>query len=106
MPGPILHEGANVLCSHGGQASPNAVSARVMVSGMAIVTIAASYSVEGCAFSPPGGNGPCVTAEWVEGATRVMSEGAPVAIVSGQADCAPTLTPLVPASSQTRVIAT
>ena len=106
MPGPILHLGATVMCSHGGQALPTAPSPRVMVSGMPIATIAAPYTVAGCAFAPPAGNGPCVTAQWVVGAVRVTSEGQPVVVMTGVAVCMPTGTPLLPLSAQTRVIAT
>jgi len=98
--------GATVLCSHGGQAIPTAPSTRVLVSGMPIVTIAAPYTVAGCAFAPPGGNGPCATAQWVVGAVQVMSEGQPVVIMSGTATCVPTGTPLVPVVAQTRALAT
>jgi hypothetical protein len=106
MPGPILHMGATVLCAHGGQAIPTVPSPRVMVSGMPIATIAAPYSIAGCAFVPPAGNGPCVTAQWVVGAVQVMSEGQPVVIMTGMATCVPTGTPLLPVMAQTRVIAT
>jgi hypothetical protein len=106
MPGPILHSGAVVLCAHGGQAMPTAPSPRVMVSGMPAATIAAPYSVAGCAFAPPAGNGPCVTGQWLVGAVRVTSLGQPLAILSGVSVCVPTGTPLVPVSAQTRAIAT
>lgn len=106
MPGPILHMGATVLCAHGGQAIPTVPSPRVLVSGMPIATIAALYAVAGCAFVPPAGNGPCVTAQWVVGAVQVMSEGQPVVILTGIATCVPTGTPLLPVAAQTRVIAT
>ena len=106
MPGPILHVGATVLCSHGGQATPTVPSPRVMVSGTPITTMAAPYVVAGCAFVPPAGNGPCVTAQWTVGAVRVTSMGQPVAILTGMAVCAPTGTPLLPMVAQTRVIAT
>lgn len=85
---------------------PTAPSARVTVSGMPITTIAAPYTVAGCGFVPPVGNGPCVTGQWVVGATQVISEGQPVVILSGVATCVPTGTPLLPASSQTRALAT
>jgi hypothetical protein len=98
--------GATVLCAHGGQAIPTVPSPRVMVSGMPIATIAAPYSIAGCAFVPPAGNGPCVTAQWVVGAVQVMSEGQPVVIMTGMATCVPTGTPLLPVMAQTRVIAT
>ncbi|HEY6347335.1 MAG TPA: hypothetical protein VIY49_38090 [Bryobacteraceae bacterium] len=106
MPAPILHLGATVLCSHAGQAMPTAPSARVTVSGMPIATIAAPYTVAGCTFAPPAGNGPCVMAQWVVGAVQVLSEGQPVAIMTGVATCVPTGTPLLPVSAQTRAVAT
>ncbi len=106
MPGPILHMGAVVLCAHGGTAMPTAPSPAVLVSGMPIATIAAPYTVAGCAFVPPAGNGPCVTAQWVVGAVQVMSQGQPVAILTGMATCVPTGTPLMPVEAQTFVLAT
>ena len=106
MPGPVLHAGAVVTCAHGGMATPTAPSPVVLVSGMPIATIAAPYAVAGCAFVPPAGNGPCVTGQWVVGAIQVLSQGQPVAILTGTAVCAPTGTPLVPVSAQTLVIAT
>jgi hypothetical protein len=106
MPGPLLHVGATVLCSHGGQAMPSAPNPRVLVSGQPVATMAAPYLVAGCAFVPPGGNGPCVTGQWMVGAVRVTSLGQPVAIMTGVATCVPTGTPLLPLQAQTRVIAT
>ena len=85
---------------------PTVPSARVMVSGMPIATIATPYSIAGCAFVPTTGNGPCFTAQWTVGAIRVVSEGQPVVIMTGTATCVPTGTPLMPVSAQTRVLAT
>ena len=105
MPGALLHMGAVVLCSHGGQAMPTSCSARVMAAGNPVATLSSPYVVAGCAFVPPVGNGPCVTAQWVTGSLRVTSEGQSVAILSGMAVCVPTGTPLVPVSAQTRTVA-
>ncbi len=85
---------------------PTAPSPVVLVNGMPIATIAAPYSVAGCAFVPPSGNGPCVTAQWVVGALQVLSQGQPVAIMTGMAACIPTGTPLMPVMAQTMVLAT
>lgn len=106
MASPILHLGATVLCSHGGQAVPTAPSPVVLVSGMAVATIAAPYAVAGCAFVPPGGNGPCVTGQWIVGSVRVLAQGQPLAIMSSVSICVPTGTPLLPVSAQTRALAT
>lgn len=105
MPAPILHLGATVLCSHGGQAVPTAPAPRVLVSGMPVATIAAPYAVAGCPFVPPA-NGPCVTGMWTVGAVRVLALGQPVVIMTGVSICAPTGTPLVPVAAQARVLAT
>ncbi len=104
MPGPLLHLGATVLCSHGGQAVPSAPNPRVLVSGQPVATMAAPYLVAGCAFVPPGGNGPCVTAQWVVAATRVFVTGQPAVLLDSQAICTPTGTPLLPVVAQMRVI--
>jgi hypothetical protein len=103
MPGFLLHLGATVMCMHGGQALPVAPNPRVLVSGQPIVTMTAPYTVAGCAFVPPGGNGPCVTAQWVLGATRVLAGGVPVLLQSSQAVCTPTGTPLNIVMTQMRV---
>lgn len=104
MPGPILHVGAVVTCAHGGMATPTAPVPRVLVSAQPVATIAAPYAVAGCPFVPPAA-GPCVTGQWVVGATRVLALGQPVAIQGGAAVCAPTGTPLLPMVVQMRVIA-
>jgi hypothetical protein len=85
---------------------PTAPSPRVLVTAMPIATIAAPYMVAGCAFAPPAGNGPCVTAQWLVGAVRVTSMGQPVVIMTGVAVCVPTGTPLIPVEAQMRAIAT
>jgi hypothetical protein len=103
MPGFLLHVGATVLCMHGGQAMPTAPNPRVTVGGQPIVTQTAPYTVAGCAFVPPSGNGPCVTAQWVVGAVRVMAGGAPVLLQTSQAICTPTGTPLNIVMTQVRV---
>ncbi|MET0935093.1 MAG: hypothetical protein ABWX83_03840 [Luteibacter sp.] len=105
MPGPILHVGATVLCSHGGQATPVAPVPRVMVSGQPVATIAAPYAIAGCPFVPPA-NGPCVTGQWVVGALRVLAMGQPLAIQGGVSVCAPSGTPMMPIVAQTRALAT
>lgn len=106
MPGPILHLGATVTCSHGGQAMPTTPSARVLLSGQPAVAQSSPWTVAGCGFVPPSGNGPCVSAIVVVAATRVLIEGAPAVLQTSTSICAPTGTPLIPVQAQTRVIGT
>lgn len=104
MPGFLVHEGATVTCMHGGQAQPEeAPSRRVRVSGQAVVTAAKRYEVRNCSFVPPGGNGPCKSAQWLVAASRVFADGAAVVLHDSQALCAPTATSLKVLLTQTRV---
>lgn len=107
MPGFLVHVGATVLCSHGGQAQPTTPNARVLVNGTPTALITAPYVVAGCTFPPPpAANGPCITAQWTTGTTRVLSNGQPLVVQSSTAICAPTGTPLMITVTQTRVTAT
>ena len=104
MPGTLLHVGATVLCSHGGQAQPTVPNPRVLVNGMPTVTLPNPFAIVGCALPPPtAGNGPCITAQWITGATRVLSNGQPLLLLDSQAICAPSGTPLLITVTQTRV---
>jgi hypothetical protein len=49
---------------------------------------------------------PCVSAQWVTGATRVFASGMPVILQTSQAVCAPTGQGLQVSTTQTRVFAT
>jgi hypothetical protein len=94
------------MCSHAGQAQPTVPNPRVLVSGQPTVLMNTPYVVAGCAFPPPpAANGPCVSAQWTSGTTRVLSNGQPLLVQSSQAVCAPTGTPLVIALTQLRVSA-
>jgi hypothetical protein len=105
MPGPLLHVGATILCSHGGQATPTAPTPRVTLNGQPAVTLSCTYTVAGCAMPPPSaGNGPCVTAQFVTSATRVLAGGQPVLLQDSQSICTPTGTPLMATVVQSRVI--
>jgi hypothetical protein len=105
MPAPILHLGATVLCSHAGQATPLAPFPRVTLSGQPAVTLTSPYAIAGCALTGTP-NPPCITGQWVAGATRVVAGGAPVVTMIGQSVCAAPGTPMLPVAAQTRVLAT
>ena len=105
MPGFLLHAGATVLCAHGGQATPTAPNPRVLVSGQPVTTLAAPYVIAGCSMPPPSaGNGPCVSGQWLVGASRVFASGQPLLLQSSSSVCAPTGTPLLVTVTQTRVM--
>lgn len=103
MPGTLLHVGAAITCSHGGQAQPTAPNPRVLVNNQPIVTMAGPYAIAGCPFNISGSPSPCVTAQWVSAATRIMSNGMPVLLLDSQATCMPNGTPLIITTTQPRV---
>jgi len=104
MGGFLLHQGATVLCSHGGQVTATAPNPRVVVSGQPTALLSIPWVVAGCPLVPPP-LPPCVTAQWVSGTTRVTSTGQPFVVATGQAICIPNGTPVIPVVMQTRVIA-
>ena len=73
--------------------------------GQAVVTLATPYVVAGCALSSVP-SPPCVSAQWVAGATRVLAGGMPVITQTSQAVCVPTGQGLIVITTQPRVIAT
>lgn len=106
MPGFLVHVGAQVLCSHAGQAQAAVPNPRVTVSGQPTVLMSAPYVVAGCSLPPPpAANGPCVSGQWLSGTTRVLSNGQPLVVQSSASICAPSGTPLLIVATQTRVSA-
>ena len=103
MPGPLLHQGAIVICAHAGQAQPLVPNPRVLVNGMPTLTLAGPWAVAGCAL-PPAAGGPCLTAQFITSALRVTSLGQPMLLLDSQSICAPTATPLIPVMVQSRVV--
>jgi uncharacterized Zn-binding protein involved in type VI secretion len=79
----LLHQGAQVLCSHGGQATPTMASARVKLSGQPATTQGHAYTIAGCPFSTPEpAPKPCTSVQWTTVATRVRIEGQPALLSS------------------------
>jgi hypothetical protein len=105
MPGPLIQQGATVLCAHGGQAMPMVPNPAVTLDGMPSCSLSDPWSVAGCPGVPASAIPPCITAQWITGTTRVISFGQPLLVQSGQAICSPTGTPLLPLVTQLRVVA-
>jgi len=104
MAGFLLHQGAVVMCLHGGQATPPVPNPRVLVTGMPTATIAAPWVIAGCP-GIPSAVPPCVTGQWTLGTLRVTSTGQPLTVQTGVAITAPGAVTLLPVSFQTRVSA-
>lgn len=103
MPGYLLHQGATVLCLHGGQAQATVPNFRVKVSGQQTVHQPNPWIISACPFSTAAGPQPCVTAQWTTAATRVKSGGQPLLLQDSQATCIPNGTGVNIVTTQTRV---
>jgi hypothetical protein len=105
MPDFLVQLGAQVICAHGGQATPTVTNPRVLLSGMPSVLVTSTYVITGCAIPlAPETSGPCVTGQWLTGTTRVLSNNQPMLCRSSNSVCVPTGTPMVVTSAQTRVL--
>jgi hypothetical protein len=102
MPGFLLHVGATVICAHAGQAMPATPNPRVTVAGQPTVTMAAVYTIAGCALTGTP-NPPCATATFLTSATRLTSGGQPLLLQDSRSTCVPTGTPLTIVVTQVRV---
>ena len=90
MPGFLVHVGAVVTCSHGGQAQPTVSCPRVLVGGQPVVTQPPPYTISGCPQPPPSaGPGPCVSGQWTVAALRVSAVGQPVVLSDSTGVCVP-----------------
>ncbi len=89
MPGYLLHQGATVLCMHGGQAQATVPNPRVKVAGQMTVQLPNPWTIAGCPFMTGTNPLPCVTAQWIVGATRVLSGKLPLLLQDSAAICVP-----------------
>jgi uncharacterized Zn-binding protein involved in type VI secretion len=88
MPGFLLHVGATVTCPHGGQVTIISTNTRALVGGMPVATLGDTYLVAGCAFTVPGPKPqPCVKAQWIAPATRILINGQPAILQASAGLC-------------------
>ena len=107
MPGSPVPYGSTVLCSHGGHATATTPNSRVAVGGRPTVFQQAPWMIAGCVLPPlPAANGPCSTARWLTGSTRVLSLGQPLVIAPAASIAAPSGAALIPVAPFLRVVMT
>jgi uncharacterized Zn-binding protein involved in type VI secretion len=101
---PVLHRGATLVCQHAGPAVPTGAASRITIQGQPVLTIANDCVITGCGSNPQSG-GRCVSGRFMAGATRVLAEGAPVALQNSPSICQPTNLPMTVTTVQSRVVA-
>lgn len=68
--GYLLTAGAAVFCAHGGTARPLLTNPRVKISGKPAVQQAPDWIVSDCPLATSARLRPCVSAQWINAATR------------------------------------
>jgi hypothetical protein len=88
MPGPLLHVGAQAVCPHAaGQISAVPASARVLVGGQPVVTVADQFLIAGCPFMAGTKPQPCMKVQWLVPAARVFVNGSPALLQTSVGLC-------------------
>ena len=100
--GYLVTQTANVVCMHGGQGQPIAVSPRLQIDKQPVILQTSNYTIAGCSNIPEAG-GPCASGQWLQGAVRVKSQGMPLLLNMSQGVCAPTGVKLTVVMTQLRV---
>lgn len=80
MPGLVLHAGAVLTCSHGGQVKIIPAQVRAAASGTPICTVADTFTVIGCPGVPASPGVVCTKVTWQNTASRVKANGVPVLV--------------------------
>ena len=98
------------MCPHGGQLTTVPSTTRVLVSGQPVATLGDFFPIAGCTFTVPAKPQPCIKAQWLVPATRVLANGQPVILQSSTGLCQsaeqiPQGAP-IPTAVQSRAVAT
>ena len=84
----LLTTSSVVQCPHGIPAQHVPTQVRVKVMGAPVLTVSDVGMVTGCPFTlPPPKPSPCVTVQWLVGASRVRVMGVPVLLQTSQGLC-------------------
>jgi uncharacterized Zn-binding protein involved in type VI secretion len=90
MPGFLCNAGTVALCPH---VTIIPSSAKVLLSGQPAATIADKGVVAGCGFQTP-----CVAAQWLVPATKVLINGVPALLNTSTGACLPAGVPIITAT--------
>lgn len=89
MADPLLHVSMTAQCPHpSGTVSVVTTNTRVKVAGQYAATVADTFSIAGCQFNPSGTTpSPCLTIQWIAGATRVKITGKSAVLTTSDGMC-------------------
>ncbi len=89
MADPLLHVSMTAYCPHpSGSVSVVTTNTRVKVAGQYAATVSDTFTIAGCEFNPTGSSpSPCLTIQWIAGATRVKVTGSSAVLTTSNGLC-------------------
>lgn len=87
----ILTTASTLMCPHGGQIQLSTSNSQALIDGSPALLLSDRHTVSGCPFQIPVGPGtkpqPCVSVQWLVGATQTRVGGVPVLLQSSVGLC-------------------
>lgn len=87
----ILTTASTLMCPHGGQVQLSSSNSQANIQGSPALLLSDRHTVSGCPFQIPVGPGtkpqPCVSVQWLVGATQTRVGGVPVLLQSSVGLC-------------------
>ena len=85
---PILTTTSIVMCPHGGMARLSTTNTEMLLDGVPALLLSDVHQIVGCPFTlPPAVPSPCLTIEWLVGATQTSLHSVPVLLLSSVGLC-------------------
>lgn len=84
----ILTTASVLTCPHGGQVSLSTSNSQLTIEGSPALVLSDRHSVSGCPFTLPNAKPqPCVSVQWLVGASRSQAGGVPLLLQSSVGLC-------------------
>ena len=84
---PMLTATSTVMCPHFGQALLTTSNTDAIVLGAPVLLLTDVHPIAGCSFAPSGVPSPCLTIQWVTGATQSKVHEIPVLLLNSVGLC-------------------
>ncbi len=84
---PLLTTASTVICPHAGQALLTTSDTQAIVLGAPVLLLSDQHSIVGCSFAPGGVPSPCLTIQWLTGATQSTIAGIPALLQTSVGLC-------------------
>lgn len=84
---PLLTSTSTVICPHAGQAVLTTSNTQALVAGAPVLLLTDRHVIAGCVFAPGGVPSPCLTVQWLTGATQSLIANVPALLQTSVGLC-------------------